>query len=282
MMDVDFSASVSDGKRRFEVQVRFASDAPVLALYGPSGAGKSLTLQVIAGLLRPQRGHVRVQGRCLFDGQRGIHVPASKRGVGYLFQHYALFPHLSVRENIAFGLTSWWQQRLSAADAQRVDDLLHSFGLGSMAHSRPATLSGGQQQRVALARALACQPEVLLLDEPFAALNPMLRAELRAELAAVCRRWQIPVLMITHDVEDVLALAQVALVLEAGRVVREIDVLHGHSREAVQSGLQGLAVQAAPAPGPVTAAAQTIRRLLGAPQALTHALNGVGSASARP
>lgn len=280
MIDVDFSAAVSDGQRRFDVQVRFASDTPVVALYGPSGAGKSLTLQVIAGLLRPQRGHVRVRGRALFDGQRGIHLPASQRGVGYLFQHYALFPHLSVRDNIAFGLTTWRQRRLSAADAQRVDDLIHSFGLTAMAHSRPATLSGGQQQRAALARALACQPEVLLLDEPFAALNPMLRAELRTELADVCRRWHTPVVMITHDVEDVLALAHVAFVLEGGRVVREIDVCKGQSREAVQSSLHGLAGQAAQAYGPVAAAAQAIRRLLGAPEALTHALAGARPAGA--
>lgn len=272
MIDVDFSATVRDGKRNFDVQVRFASDAPVVALFGPSGAGKSLTLQAMAGLLRPWHGHVRVHGRALFDAQSGINLPASQRGMGYLFQHYALFPHLSVRDNIAFGLTNWWRRRLSVADAQRVDDLLHSFGLGAMIHSRPATLSGGQKQRVALARALACRPEVLLLDEPFAALNPMLRAELRTELAVVCRRWQTPVVMITHDVEDVLALAQVAFVLEAGRVVREVDVLHGQSREVVQSGLRGRSSQAAPVP--VTPVAQTLRRLLGAPQALTHALGG--------
>lgn len=281
MIDVDISATVGDGQRHFGVQVRFASDAPVVALYGPSGAGKSLTLQAMAGLLRPGRGHVRVHGRALFDAQRGIHLPASQRGMGYLFQHYALFPHLTVRENIAFGLTSWWQRRLSVADAQRVDDLLHSFGLSALAHSRPATLSGGQQQRVALARALACRPEVLLLDEPFAALNPMLRSELRTELAEVCRRWQTPVVMITHDVEDVLALAHVAFVLEAGRVVREVDVVQGRSREVIESDLSGVhGAHAQPTTATATATAQTLRRLLGAPQALTHALAGRISPSA--
>ena len=104
--------------------------------------------------------------------------------MGYLFQDYALFPHLSVRDNIAFGLTSW-RRRLKADDAARVDELIESFGLAAMARSRPATLSGGQQQRVALARALACNPQVLLLDEPFAALHPMLREQLRDELRAV-------------------------------------------------------------------------------------------------
>lgn len=280
MIDVDFSAAVNDGTRHFEVQVQFASDAPVVALYGPSGAGKSLTLQVMAGLLRPRRGHVRVQGKTLFDADAGVNLTAAQRSVGYLFQHYALFPHLTVRENIAFGLTSWWRRRLTHADAHRVDDLLHSFGLSDMAYSRPATLSGGQQQRVGLARALACRPEVLLLDEPFAALNPMLRAGLRMELAEVCRRWQTPVVMITHDVEDVLALADVAFVLESGRVVRTVDVLKGQGREATQSGLNGyhpnhLAQPSLLAQGASTAV-QAVRRLLGAPEALTHAQRGRG------
>jgi len=181
----------------------------------------------MAGLLRPDAGHVRIAGRTWFDSAQGRDLPSAQRRVGYLFQHYALFPHLSVRDNIAFGLTHWWRRRLTAPDAQRVDALLHSFGLEAMAHSRPAALSGGQQQRVALARALACEPSVLLLDEPFAALNPMLRQDLRRELAQVCAQWAIPMVMITHDIDDVLALADVAFVLEQGRVVRQVDVRQG-------------------------------------------------------
>ena len=223
MIDVDLRVAVSDGVRRFELAVAFASDAPVVALYGPSGAGKSLTLQAMAGLLRPQAGHVRVAGRTLFDAAAQIHVPAAERGVGYLFQHYALFPHLNVRENVAFGLHRWLR-RLDPHDARRVDELLEAFGLSSLSGSRPSTLSGGQQQRVALARALACNPSVLLLDEPFAALNPMLRQQLRDELSAVRRRWGIPAVMITHDVDDVLALANVAFLVDDGQVVREVDL----------------------------------------------------------
>ncbi|MDZ5460309.1 ABC transporter ATP-binding protein [Azohydromonas lata] len=237
MIDVAVALSVSDGRRRFELDVRFASQAPVVALYGPSGAGKSLTLQAMAGLLRPAAGHVRVGGKTWFDAAAGVDVPAQARGVGYLFQHYALFPHLSVRENVAFGLTTW-RRRLSAADAARVDELLESFGLAALAHSRPCTLSGGQQQRVALARALACKPQVLLLDEPFAALNPMLRQQLREELAAVRARWGIPAVMITHDVEDVLALANVAYLVEGGRAVRAVDLDQAESRELAASALQ--------------------------------------------
>ena len=259
MIDIDLNTSVTDGQRRFELAVRFAAEAPVVALYGPSGAGKSLTLQSIAGLQRPAAGHVRVGGRTLFDARRGIDLPVAERRVGYLFQSYALFPHLSVRENVAFGLTSWWRQRLSPHDAERVDGLLESFGLTALAHSRPGTLSGGQQQRVALARALVCEPAVLLLDEPFAALNPLLRQELRRELAQVCARWQMPVVMITHDIDDVLALADVAFVIDHGQAVREVDVRRGVGRDMVQRALlPGLAVPSA------NASEQAVRTLLGA------------------
>ncbi|KPF69040.1 ABC transporter ATP-binding protein [beta proteobacterium AAP99] len=236
MIDVAIQLSVSDGKRRFDLDAAFATDAPVVALYGPSGAGKSLTLQAMAGLIAPRLGHVRVAGKTLFDAGQSISLPARDRQVGYLFQSYALFPHLSVRENIAFGLTNWIK-RLSAEDAQRVDDLIESFGLSAMAASRPATLSGGQQQRVALARALVCKPQVLLLDEPFAALNPMLRQQLREELAAVRQRVGIPMVMITHDIDDVLALANVAFLMEGGQVVREVDLDRAESRERVRSAL---------------------------------------------
>ncbi len=233
MIDVALSLVVADGRRSFELDVAFATAAPVVALYGPSGAGKSLTLQAMAGLLPARAGHVRIAGRTLFDRAAGIDLPAERRGVGYLFQHYALFPHLSVRDNIAFGLTSW-RRPLAAAAARRVDELIESFGLQTMAGSRPATLSGGQQQRVALARALACEPQALLLDEPFAALNPMLRRQLRDELKAVRERWGIPAVMITHDVDDVLALADVAYLIDAGRIVREVDLVQATSREVAQ------------------------------------------------
>ncbi|CAA2107998.1 ABC transporter ATP-binding protein [Variovorax paradoxus] len=240
MIDVDLKLSVKDGARRFDLAVRFQTDVPFAALYGPSGAGKSLTLQAIAGLLHPASGHVRLDGRTLYDSAQGIDVPAPARRVGYLFQDYALFPHLSVRENVSFGLTAWHRRKPPAKDAERVQALLESFGLAALADSRPQNLSGGQQQRVALARALACEPQVLLLDEPFAALNPMLRTELRNELAQVRRQWGIPVLMITHDIEDVLALADVAFVYKDGQVVREIDLHNAQSRDFALRDIAGV------------------------------------------
>jgi molybdate transport system ATP-binding protein len=260
MIDVNLRLSVADATRRFDLAVRFASTAPVVALYGPSGAGKSLTLQAVAGLLRPVAGHVRIGGRTLFDADARIDVPAAERGVGYLFQDYALFPHLTVRQNVAFGLTSWRQPRLKPKDAERVDELLAGFGLDELAGARPAALSGGQRQRVALARALACEPGVLLLDEPFSALNPMLRHSLRQELAEVRQRWNIPMLMITHDVEDVLALADLACVIEQGQVVREVDLRSGAHRDHAWQ----LLSPEAPPPAD-DARGQALRQLFGVP-----------------
>jgi molybdate transport system ATP-binding protein len=223
VIEADLELTVSDGQRSFRLSAAFTSRAPVVALYGPSGSGKSLTLRALAGLQQVDRGRVCIGGRTLLDTSRGVDLPPEHRGVGYLFQHYALFPHLTVRDNIAFGLTSW-RRRLDAAGAQTVQRLLQAFGLETMARSRPEALSGGQQQRVALARALACAPQALLLDEPFAALNPDLRREVRQELKTLLATCGIPAVFITHDVEDVLDLADSAFVIEGGRVVREVDV----------------------------------------------------------
>ena len=239
MIDVDIQLSVTDGRRHFDLAVRFASGVPFAALYGPSGAGKTLTLQAVAGLLRPAHGHIRLDGRTLFDSAQNINIPTPQRRVGYLPQNYALFPHLSVQENIAFGLKSWRKRSLSDPEKAHIQTLLDSFGLGALAHSRPGTLSGGQQQRVALARALACQPQVLLLDEPFAALHPSLRQTLRMELAQVRRQWGIPALMITHDVDDVVALADVAFVFEAGQVVQEVNLQDATARSLARVAMGG-------------------------------------------
>jgi molybdate transport system ATP-binding protein len=243
VIDVNIGLRVGDARRSFSLVLDFRSEAKVLALFGPSGGGKSLTLQAVAGLLRPQSGHVRVAGRSLFDAVQGIELPPERRGLGLVFQQYALFPHLSVRDNIGFGLRRWGQ-RLSAAQRQRVDALIEAFGLDGLGDSRPATLSGGQQQRVALARALACEPQLLLLDEPFAALNAQLRRQLRAELASVLAAWKIPALLVSHDLDDVMALAQAVLPVADGRGGALLPLGSEAEREAARSLLeppQGLA-----------------------------------------
>ncbi|HEX6834435.1 MAG TPA: ATP-binding cassette domain-containing protein, partial [Rudaea sp.] len=181
---------------------------------GPSGAGKTLTLLAIAGLVRPDEGMIRRDDVALFDSARRIDVPARQRGSGFLFQDYALFPHLTVAQNVAFARnTAWFNAR-----ARGVDDLLAAFELEPLAGSYPAELSGGQRQRVALARALAAAPKLLLLDEPFAALDAPLRARLRGELLALRERFAISMVVITHDPDDVAALGGRVIHLAAGRV----------------------------------------------------------------
>jgi molybdate transport system ATP-binding protein len=221
VIDVSLKFSVSDGRRRFDIDVADRSEARFIALHGPSGAGKSLTLQAIAGLLPVAAGHVRLGGHTLLDTAARLSLPPEQRRIGYLFQQYALFPHLSVRDNIGFGLRNW-RRGLSAEGAERVEALMASFGLTALARSRPGALSGGQQQRVALARALALQPRLLLLDEPFAALHTALKRQLREELRAVCQRLAIPAVMVSHDLDDVRALADEAWLIDGGRVQRRV------------------------------------------------------------
>jgi molybdate transport system ATP-binding protein len=198
-LDIDIQKTLRSGKRTFTLQVRFQSDSQRVVIFGPSGSGKSLTLKAIAGLLRPDRGRIQVDGAVLFDAGKGIDLPPQARRVGYLFQDYALFPHLSARQNIAFGLTPGWFNPKRDAHAEAVDYWLDAFALRQVAHQRPGELSGGQRQRVALARALVTRPAALLLDEPFAALDSDLRDHLRGELDRVQRHLRIPLVLITHD-----------------------------------------------------------------------------------
>lgn len=218
LIEIDIALRLRDGERRFDLQARFATDAPFAALYGPSGAGKTMTLQAIAGLVRPASGRIRIGGRTLYDSARGIDLPPPERRVGYLFQHYALFPHLTVRENVSFGLTSWLRRGLSADEAQRVRGLLERFGLAELASSRPDKLSGGQKQRVALARALAPRPELLLLDEPFSNLDVDLRERLSLEVRAILKAQGATAILVTHDQLEAFAMADEIGVMHAGAI----------------------------------------------------------------
>lgn len=215
--ELDISKRLHSGDDSFALRSRFSVTDRALVLFGPSGSGKTLTLQAIAGLLTPDEGRIAVNGELLFDAKRGVNLPARHRKVGYVFQDYALFPHLSVRQNVAFGVTPLFG-RLTTKQNRRVDELLAIFGLEKLAGLKPAALSGGQQQRTALARALAPAPRVLLLDEPFSALDQPLRLRMRKELARVLETFDIPMIMVTHDSEEVASFADAVVVYQDGNV----------------------------------------------------------------
>ena len=217
--DIDISKRLRHGDSRFDLEFHCRSDARRLALFGPSGAGKSQTLQAIAGLVRPDRGHIRVLGQTLHDSEAAVHLSPQARRLAYVFQDYALFPHLTVRQNVAFSLQGGWCNPPRRAAADAVSAWLENFELLAVEHHLPHQLSGGQRQRTALARVLVMQPRALLLDEPFAALDRALRDRLRDELAALQQRLAIPMLLITHDEHDLRSLADEVVHLADGRVV---------------------------------------------------------------
>tara|TARA_Y100000296_G_scaffold57522_1_gene66028 strand:+ start:256 stop:924 length:669 start_codon:yes stop_codon:yes gene_type:complete len=219
-VDLHLQKELRAADRVFSLDITLASDSQRIVLYGPSGSGKSLTLKAIAGLMRPDSGHIRIQGRTLFDSAHGIDVRVQERNVAYLFQDYALFPHLTVAQNIAFGLARGSINLRRPAEHPAVRQWLQAFELEAIAHSRPAQISGGQRQRVALARALVAEPDMLLLDEPFSALDLSLRQRMRSELAELQSRLQVPMLLITHDPADVEALGQTVFELRDGRLHR--------------------------------------------------------------
>ena len=226
-IEVSVKKTLRSHARRFELDVTFICHDDVSVMFGPSGSGKSVTLKAIAGLEHPDAGRIVVDGRVLFDSAAGINLPARARSIGYLFQDYALFPHMTVEENIGFPLRKWWHRRWPAQTRERVSEIVELFELDELQKSYPSQISGGQRQRVALARALIRKPAVLLLDEPFAALDPLLRIRMRQELLKTQSLFKIPMLVITHDPQDVAALAQSVVILREGRVDRSMD-LKGH------------------------------------------------------
>jgi molybdate transport system permease protein len=198
----------------FRLAVEFTADGAPLGLLGPSGSGKTMALRAIAGLETPDRGRIVLQGRVLFDSERRIDVPARARRIGLLFQSYALFPHLNVAENIAFGL-----RRVPDAERnRRVAKQLGAAHLDGLAERYPATLSGGEQQRVALARALAIEPAALLLDEPFSALDTHLRSALERQLRETLATYGGSTLFVSHNLEEAYRVCEKLVVLANGTV----------------------------------------------------------------
>ena len=192
--------------RSFRLELTLALGRETFALVGPSGAGKTTVLRAVAGLVRPESGRIVLDGEVLFDAASGVALPPEDRRVGFVFQDYALFPHMSVEQNVAYG------------SRNGTGELLERFGIAHLARARPGELSGGERQRVGLARALARDPGVLLLDEPLSALDPHTRAALRLELKELLDELDLPVLLVTHDFHDAAVLANRVAALTDGRV----------------------------------------------------------------
>jgi molybdate transport system ATP-binding protein len=216
--------------RSYELAVRLSVGSETLALVGPSGAGKSTVLRAVAGLRAPDRGRIALGDDVWFDAEKRIDRPPETRSVGLVFQEYALFPHMTVRRNVAFG-----------AGARNVDALLDRLGIAHLAGEKPGHVSGGERQRVALARALARDPGVLLLDEPLSALDAHTRASVRAHLQDLLAQLRLPTIMVTHDFRDATALADRIGVIVDGRLhqVATADELVRRPRDAFVASFTG-------------------------------------------
>jgi molybdate transport system ATP-binding protein len=197
----------------------------VTVLFGPSGCGKTTILRCLAGLERPEEGTIQFGAETWFSAEAKINLPPQRRGVGLLFQDYALFPHLTISQNVGYGVCR-------AERNQRVPPVCRMFGLEGLEHRYPAQLSGGQQQRVALARAIVCRPRLLLLDEPLSALDGPTREQLRLELRQWLAEYDAPAIIVTHDRTEAIALADTVIVLDNGRVCQSGPVNEVFSRPA--------------------------------------------------
>lgn len=215
MIRIDVTLTLGDFRLAPNLQV----GPGVTVLFGQSGAGKTLTLEAIAGLLTPDRGRIAIHDRPVFDAAASLNVPPYDRRLGYVVQSYALFPHLTVAQNVAYGVFDLPR----AEREQRVNDLLRTLGIHDLADRRPAQISGGQAQRTALARALVRRPQALLLDEPFAALDEGVALTLRRELRRLVRDLDLPVLMVTHDLTEASHIGDCIAVMDAGQVLQVGD-----------------------------------------------------------
>lgn len=205
-------SSAGDG---FALDVDFEVPAGVTILFGASGSGKTMTLKSIAGIIRPDYGKITINNQILFDSDRGINTPIRKRGVGYLFQNLALFPHKTALANVEFGMTD--VARRDRRD--RALKMMAALRIEHTANRKPRDISGGEAQRVALARALSCGPRILLLDEPLSAIDEATKLGIIADLKAINREMLLPIIYVTHSREEAIAIGERVIVYEAGRVV---------------------------------------------------------------
>lgn len=200
----------------FVLDVEWDTNNELSVLFGFSGAGKSMTLQLMAGLLKPDEGWIHSGDRILFDSRSGINLAPQERSIGYVFQNLALFPHMTVQGNISFGVGDLKKEQRE----ERIREMIAAFHLEGLEARFPAEISGGQQQRVALARALIRRPGLLLLDEPFSALDNPLRREMQKFLREIRDEFNIPVILVTHDVAEAYAVADKIIVYSRGRIVQ--------------------------------------------------------------
>ncbi|MDW8801548.1 sulfate/molybdate ABC transporter ATP-binding protein [Clostridium sp. A1-XYC3] len=198
----------------FDLKVKFNTDDNVLGLLGASGSGKSMTLRCIAGLENPSKGRIVLNERVLYDSEKGINIPSRKRKIGFLFQNYALFPNMTVTQNISFGIKNLSKQE----QAKIVDEKIEMMQLQGLENRFPGQLSGGQQQRVAIARALAIDPEALLLDEPFSALDNYLRGEMEKKIIDTLSQYKGTAVFVSHNMDEVYRVCKKLVVLSKGKV----------------------------------------------------------------
>ena len=227
------SVCISKQLKGFSLDVSWAIGDELAVLFGFSGSGKSLTLQLIAGLMKPDSGVIKANETIYFDGERHVNATPQQRSLGYVFQDLALFPHMTVRQNILFGAKGVPENERN----QRYRELTETFYVAALENKHPSEISGGQKQRVAFARALMRRPDVLLLDEPFSALDTPLRIEMRAFLIDLRKTFHVPVVLVTHDAGEAASLADSIIVYSEGSVIQSgsiTDVFNNPADERVK------------------------------------------------
>jgi len=227
MLEIDIKKKLRDFDLRVKLDI---ARGKTLMLVGDNGCGKTTLLNLVAGLANPDKGRIALDGRVLYDSDNGTNVPPEARGIGYVFQSYALFPHISVYDNVAFGLRT---RRMAVSEIKiLVKEHLEAAGLWEIRKAKAADISGGQKQRAALARALIIEPRLLLLDEPLSALDIRKQATMRKELRETIRACAVPCIIVTHDLRDVACMGDQACLLEQGMIA-----VHASAKEVLSWGL---------------------------------------------